>query len=363
MIDFWIEKHKCTGCGACLNICPENAIEMEMHKDGFSYPSIKNNCIECGKCRQICYDRLSNTDNCNWVSKVYAAWSKDENTRFLSTSGGVFSELAKIVLQRGGVVFGAGYQKDNTVKHMFAENEGELEKIRRSKYVQSEIRDVFRQVRIRLLKDQEVVFCGTPCQIAGLKSYLGRRYEGLVTVDFICRGVNSPKAFKAWLHEIELEKKSKITNVWFKYKETGWKKSPRCTRIDFENGESKIYDQKDNIFMGGYLGPNLYIRPSCGKCDFKGTARKSDITLADFWRIEQDLDDDKGTSMVIINSKNGEILFEKAKSQLYYVERSIEEIDKSNVCFNNSVKISDNSSAFFDDLNILKFSKAFEKNV
>lgn len=363
MIDFWIKKNKCTGCEACLNICPENAIEMKINEDGFFYPLIKDNCIECGRCRQVCYARTVNIGKNSLFPQLYAAWSRNENIRFLSTSGGVFSELAKIILQQNGVIVGAGYQKENIVAHMLIENEEGLDKIRKSKYVQSEIRDIFQQVKIKLQEERKVIFCGTPCQVAGLKSYLGKIYETLITVDFICRGVNSPKAFKAWLDEIEQQEKSKVTNVWFKYKDKGWKQSPLCTRVDFENGECKIYNQNENTFMKGYLGPNLYIRPSCGICDFKGEIRQSDITLADFWGIERALDDDKGTSIVLINSKKGKALFEKAKKHLCYVERDIKEIDKRNVCFKNSVKISDNSNAFFKDLSILKFSEAFTRNM
>ncbi len=363
MKEIWIKKEKCTGCSACVNICAENAIQMEVDKSGFMYPVIQKQCIECGKCEEICKNRLQN-QKCNDITpKVYAAWSRDRVNRFYSTSGGIFSEIAQAILERKGVVVGAGYNKDNMVEHIMIRNKSEVNLLRQSKYVQSEMGSIYQYINAELKEKKQVLFCGTPCQVSGLRAYLNKNEEYLITVDFICRGVNSPKAYKAWLSEIENEQKSKVKKVWFKYKDTGWKESPRCTRVDFENGKYEVYRKEENTYMTGYLGPNLYIRPSCGVCDFKGNMRQSDITLADYWRIKDNLDDDEGTSMILINSKKGMNLFETIKQNLFYCERNLEEVLRGNVCFENSVNISTQSEKFLKDLDIYEFSKALKRNI
>lgn len=361
MKKLWIGKEKCTGCSACVNICAENAIQMKIDKSGFMYPVFQDQCIECGKCEEICKNRLQIQKYNDITPRVYAAWSRDKSNRFYSTSGGIFSEIAQSILERKGVVVGAGYNKDKMVEHIMIRHKSEVDLLRQSKYVQSEIGNIYRNIQEKLDEKKWVMFCGTPCQVSGLKSYLDKYYDYLITVDFICRGVNSPKAYKAWLNEIENEQKSKVKKVWFKYKDVGWKESPRCTRVDFENGKYEVYREENNTYMTGYLGPNLYIRPSCGVCDFKGDRRQSDITLADFWGIESKLDDNEGTSMLLVNSKKGMDLFETIKQNIFYFERNLKEVLKGNVCFENSVNISKQSENFLEDLDIYRFSKALKK--
>lgn len=361
MKKLWIKREKCTGCSACANICSENAIQMKVDESGFAYPMIQEHCIECGKCEEICKNRLQNQKYNNMTPKVYAAWSKDRGNRFCSTSGGIFSEFAQLILERNGVVAGAGYNKDRMVEHIMIEKKSEIALIKQSKYVQSEMGNIYQNIKAQLEEKKWVLFSGTPCQVSGLRAYLNKNYDYLITVDFICRGVNSPKAYKSWINEIENEQKSKVKKVWFKYKDMGWKESPRCTRVDFENGKSEVYRKEKNTYMAGYLGPNLYIRPSCGACDFKGNMRQSDITLADFWGIVDKLDDNEGTSVILINSKKGMNLFNAIKRNLFYYERKLEEVLKGNVCFENSVNISKQSEQFLKDLDIYEFSEVLKK--
>lgn len=358
----WILKNQCTGCAACVNICPVNAIEIKADDSGFEYPIInKNSCIHCNACEQVCLKRISKENNNRNIPKTFAAWSQEEEVRFHSTSGGAFSEIAKVILQKEGIVVGAKYNTKNLVEHTAIKQAEELEKIRQSKYIQSSIGYVFKEIKEYLQSGKMVAFCGCPCQVAGLYAYLGMEYEKLVTIDFICRGVNSPKAYRAWLSEIEQYAGSKAVKVWFKYKKNGWKKSPRCTRIDFENGKYRVFEQQDNLFMEGYLGYNLYMRPCCGECQFKGIPRRADITLADFWGLEKELDDDMGTSMILFNNNKGEILFEQAKLQLKFFERNFDEIFKGNTYFDKSVRIADKSSDFLKELDIDSFSKTLKK--
>lgn len=295
------------------------------------------------------------------IPDTYAVWSKNEKIRFISTSGGAFSEFAKVIIENKGIVVGAEYNKDNMVEHAVARNIQELEKLRQSKYISSSLGNIYRSVKTELLEGHIVGFCGAPCQIAGLYSFLGRDYDNLITMDFICRGMNSPKAFRAWLDEIEKKEESKVTRVWFKYKEGGWKSSPKRTRLDFENGCYVILEDEKNLFMHGYLTSNLYIRPSCGECKFKGIPRQADITFADFWGIESELDDDKGTSLLLINSEKGRKIFQEARKNLNIYKKDFNCILAGNPMFTESVVVPENSYSFLKDLDNMKFSDAIKK--
>ncbi len=361
MKEKWINDDKCTGCMACANICPKNAIEMRSDKSGFKHPVVSEKCIDCGLCERICKNRLEDyiVDRCD--QKVYAAWSLDKDNRFNSTSGGIYSEIAKCILDNNGYLCGAIYNNDNLVEHFITNKYEDLSKLRQSKYIQSDIQDSFKKIKELLDNNRLVGFCGSPCQTAALLSFLGKDYDNLITIDFICRGMNSPKAYKAWLNEIQEKENAKVVNVWFKYKEGGWKKSPRCTRVDFDNGEYKVLDQYENLYMSGYLSSNLYIRPACTDCDFKGVKRNSDITLADFWGIEKELDDDCGTSLVIINTIKGEKVFRKINNKLFYEEKYMDDIVSGNVCFKESVKYNPKSKLFLEELDDRRFSKNLYK--
>lgn len=361
MIKLWIQNDKCTGCGACENICPKDAIHLKPDKYGFIHPQISDTCIDCGTCKKVCEARFTRKSDNAIEPITFAAWSKDSKTRFTSTSGGVFSELAKFILASNGVIVGAQYTSNNYVEHTIIENENNLERIRQSKYIQSNIGIVFRNIKSHLKKGRLVGFCGAPCQVAGLYAYLGKDYENLFTFDFICRGMNSPKALQAWLTEIENKEGVNVSKVWFKYKIDGWKKSPRCTRIDFTDGTNIVKKQEDNLFMLGYLNANLYIRPCCGDCDFKNVPRVADITLADFWGLSFLIDDDMGTSMVLVNNEKGYSLFKNISNNIIMHERKFEEIFKENECFNSSVWINPKSKEFLLALDNMPFSEAFVK--
>ena len=292
---------------------------------------------------------------------VYAVWSKNEQTRYNSTSGGAFSEFAENIISKGGIVAGAQYTDENYVEHAIISKTEDIEKLRQSKYLSSSIGDIYKEVKKNLDDKKLVGFCGSPCQVAGLYSFLENDYENLFTMDFICRGMNSPKAFKSWLNEIEVKENAKVRKVWFKYKKGGWKSSPTRTRLDFDNGKYKVYEYEKNLYMYGYLNSNLYIRPSCGDCKFKGLPRKSDITFADFWGIEKEFDDDKGTSMILVNSKKGKIYFEELKDKFEYYQQNLNKIVEANPMFFTSVSVPKNSSAFLRDLDNLKFSDCLKK--
>lgn len=292
---------------------------------------------------------------------TYAVWSKDSDIRYNSTSGGAFSEFAKAILAEGGVVVGAKYNDQNLVEHAIVDNYSGIEELRQSKYLSSSVGDVYKKVKIELANGRLVAFCGSPCQVAGLYSFLGKEYVNLFTMDFICRGMNSPKAYKSWLDEVEKEKGSTATKVWFKYKDGGWKTSPKRTRVDFNDGTFKVFEGEKNLYMNGYLTSNLYIRPCCGDCQFKGVPRKSDVTFADFWGIEKELDDDKGTSMLLVNSEKGKEYFSRVRNNMEVYKKDFDSIFAGNPMFSGSVEVPKKAHDFLADLDNLTFSECLKK--
>lgn len=304
-------------------------------------------------------ERISN----NFIKPItYATWTKDADIRYHSTSGGAFTEFAKAIISEGGYVAGAQYNSDCLVEHALVSDLEGIERLRQSKYVQSNLNNIYKQVKEKLDEGKIVGFCGAPCQVAGLYNFLEKKeYSNLFTMDFICRGMNSPKAFKAWLTEIEQEENSKAKKVWFKYKDGGWKTSPKRTRVDFEDGHFKVYEGEKNLFMHGYLSSNLYIKPSCGNCACKGLPRHGDITFADFWGIEAKYDDDKGTSLLLINSEKGQVYFDEIKENMEYHEKDFDDILGGNPMFTSSVEVPENAHLFLEDLDRMSFTDALKK--
>ena len=359
--ELWLSDIECTGCGACENACPKDVLKIELASSGHLYPRAYDGCIGCGRCEGVCNARLTLPARGVDRPTIYATWTKDPELRFSSTSGGAFTELSRVVLAHGGIVYGASYGSNCIVRHSSAENEGDLAELRQSKYVQSEIGLIFRSIRAEVEAGREVLFCGAPCQVAGLRAFLSADYDGLYLVDFFCLGVNSTKAYDAWRYELESVRGSAISRIWFKYKLGGWKSSPRRTRIDFENGDTIIQDGSSNHFMEGYLDFNLYLRPSCSKCDFKGFPRQGDLTVADFWGLDSAIDDDKGTSMVMVDNDKGERLYKEACANLVSYERPFEEIFAKNARIAESASLNPKSQDFLDALDSMGFESAFKR--
>lgn len=352
------DKKDCTGCGACLNACPKDCIKMHTDEFGFLYPNIDiSKCINCDKCQNVCPILKNEIKQLNKIPEVYAAWSKNEKVRYYSTSGGIFSEIAYSILRQGGKVVGAAYNNENMVEHIIIDSYSGVEKLRQSKYIQSKVGFIYRLIKKELNAGEYILFVGSPCQVAGLKKYLKTDFDNLITVDFICRGMNSTKAYRYWLNEIEKKYNSKVKQVWFKYKKFGWKDSPMCTKVTMENGKEYITHSEKNFFMRGYLEKNLYLRPSCSKCQFKGIDRESDITIADFWKVPKEYDDNLGTSMVMINSNKGKFLFDTSKEKITFYKRDFNEILKGNVCFRQSPTLNPKGEEFLLRLGEKDFSR------
>ena len=358
-----IDKEKCTGCGVCGNICPNGCIDMVSDNEGFLYPEINSdNCISCGICEKTCPVINKIKIENNPAPSAYAAWSLDESIRFNSTSGGIFSELAKKIISEGGYVAGARYNDRHLVEHCVINDGDDIVLLRQSKYVQSNSGSIYREVKEILNMDKPVLFVGTPCQGAGLISFLGRKYDNLLLCDFICRGANSPKAYIKYLESLENEYNSPVKKVWFKNKINGWNKF--CTKIEFENGREYYADRYTDLFMVGFLKYNLYMRPSCSSCSFKGFTRCSDITLADFWGVElenKELDTDKGTSLVIINSDRGKYYFDQLHEKIYNEKKDIESAVKFNMCAVESILKGKNREYFLNRVDSEDFSSIIKE--
>ncbi len=366
---------KCTGCSACANVCPVNVIEMTMDREGFLYPIIidEDKCIKCKLCEKTCpvlNPVKKIVENKNPI-KVFAAYSLDEETRYMSTSGGAFSEFAKYILENNGVCYGAVYDENFVIRHKRIDNFAGLKEIRQSKYYQSHIDDTFKSVKLDLDQGKKVLFCGSPCQTAGLSGYLKKDYKNLLIVDFICHSVSSERAFMAYLKEMEEKHGSKAERIWFKNKETGWHKFSQ--RIDF-TGKNEYYCQPwyRDSYMKGFLNFKCYQRPSCHSCNFKAFHRSSDITLADFWGLtwnnqEQKDDQEKGVSVVIVNTAKGKKIFDKhISSRVYSEEHQLKEIPPKNGGLYSCQNVGKYRDYFFECLdNEVPFSKIIgdmEKN-
>lgn len=309
------EKEKCCGCRACFNICPVNAITMEEDEKGFSYPKIDDKkCIKCNLCEKCC-PILKKTSDINMLPNAYACRNKNINIRLQSSSGGIFTLLAEKVIEQNGFVFGAGFDKEFNVIHQKIKTKEEIAKLRGSKYVQSNTGNTFKEVKEILENQQTVLYTGTPCQIEGLKKFLGKDYENLLTQDIICHGVPSPKVWKKYLDFREKKDKKKPISINFRDKNTGWK----LMNLIIQYKDDKFQQSADkNSYMQAFL-KNTSLRDSCYACSFKKINRISDITLSDFWGIENilpEMDDNKGTSLVIIHSQKGKEWFEKIKENI-----------------------------------------------
>ncbi len=275
--------------------------------EGFMYPYFdKSTCIDCGLCEKSC--PVINQNEPQKPISVYAAINPDEDIREKSSSGGVFTVLAEKVIEEGGVVFGAKFNNCWEVVHGYVEVIEELEKLRGSKYVQSRIGSTYREVESFLKTGKKVLFSGTPCQVAGLYRYLHKYYDNLITVDFICHGVPSPGVWSKYLNEVVIAGKQAILDVGFRNKSKGWKRFSFA--LDMKKNSdtvSMLSPVNKNPYMSAFLH-DLILRPSCYQCPVKGGKSCSDITIADFWGVQNvnpNIDDDKGTSLVLVNTEKG----------------------------------------------------------
>lgn len=320
------KKEECSGCGACYSICPQKAITMKQDEEGFLYPEIdKNKCIKCKKCLSVCAFKKASKNSKSKTPKLYAVKVKDNTERAKSQSGGLFMALTNPILKNKGRIYGCILNENFEAVHIGTENVKDRDKMRKSKYVQSRIENTFKEVREDLDNKKEVIFSGTPCQVDGLKKYLGKDYDNLYLIDIICHGVPSPMVWKDYIKWLENKNKGKCQNVIFRNKEKfGWHSHMETYKIKNIHNEIKEIDSSlyTNLFYS-----HLILRPSCFCCPYKTIYRSSDITIGDYWgieKIDKDFDDNKGVSIAIINTKKGEKLFSEIKNDINFESTTIE---------------------------------------
>lgn len=362
-------KEECCGCTACMSICPVNAIEMQEDEDGFLYPIVsEEKCIKCGLCKKVC--PVLNARVEKKEQKGYILNNKNEEIRKDSTSGGAFTSIANYVLKKDGIVFGAAFSDDyKIVKHKWIDKNGDIAIFRGSKYVQSYLGGSFKEVKEFLLQDKYVCFSGTPCQIEGLKRYLQKDYEKLITIDVMCHAVPSPLVWKKYYEYIKKYKLNDedINKVLFRDKSRyGFKYS--CMTIKSDN---YIYSEgvETDPYLRAFFG-DLSDRPSCYKCAFKKQYHESDFSIWDCFIAEEfdkKLDDDKGTSRMLLNTPKAMNIFEDIKDDFNFDVINVETLVKGVKEMTNSVKVPSNRKNFFKDIDkmddMMFFNKYFSNGI
>ena len=367
-----LRPEACCGCTACAEKCPKQCISLVEDSEGFLYPKVDAaGCIDCGLCEKVC----------PWINRpekfppkeVLAVKNRNETERMASSSGGVFIALAREVIGRGGVVFGAVFDEKWEVKHACAETMEDVRPMMGSKYVQSRIGDSYCQAERFLKAGRKVLFTGSPCQVAGLHAYLRKDYPNLLSVDFLCHGVPSPGVWRLYLGETfysarraaagkntvlscSLNPMPVITGIGFRDKEmSGWKKFSFVVRGRSAHGadqNSVLLSAKhyENTFMRGFLS-DVYLRPSCYRCRCKNGVSHSDLTIADFWGVNQlmpDFDDDKGVGLILVNTDKGKAMFECLDMEIR--PSTVEDARRFNNGFKEELKAHPKRKEFFRDL-------------
>lgn len=298
--------------------------------EGFLYPVVdESKCIECGKCLKVCKDVCPYQE----PQKIFACWSKDDDLRARSSSGGIFSLLAEQVLDQGGAVCAVGYSDDcKECLHKIIRTKDGLDDLRRAKFVQSKKYDVLGQVKELLNEGVLILFCGTPCEVGGLRQFLGREYDNLITCDIICGCVSSPMVFRTYIDYLNDKYKANVTSVNFKDKRKGWR--GKAIAVGFDNGEEYYNSILDDDYCVSFHS-RYNIRPSCFNCKYGSLYRVADITLGDFWAIDkynESFDDNKGTSFVLVNTLKGSIMVENLNAEIHQIDLDLKEYaDKYNL--------------------------------
>ena len=361
MIEEICKREKCTGCSACAQVCPQRCIDMRPDEEGFLSPVVSGDrCVNCSLCQKTCPVNQPVEDD-GQVPAAFAARNKDEAVRRLSSSGGAFSALAKQVLAQGGAVIGAGFDEAHMVIHKVCTSESGLDELRRSKYVQSDIHGTFSEARKLLKNGQPVLFCGTPCQVGGIKAFMGKEEPNLYTVDFICHGVPSPAVWKRYLAFREQRAGSEADSISFRNKCTGWQNY--SLSIDFADHTRYSNTVGQDMYLHSFL-MNMDLRPSCSQCAFKQIHRQSDITMADFWGVDQ-LDaawnDNSGVSLVMVHTQKGRQLLNEAAAELEMRSVPFETAITSNPSMTHSVRKPALRDRFMKDLHRMPFDKLYAK--
>lgn len=354
------KKENCCGCTACAAICPKNCIEMKEDREGFRYPEVDEEaCVKCGACEKVCPIKKHEEEK-QFEQKAYLVQHKNDDVRLESSAGGAFTAISEMVLEKKGVVFGAAYDENFQVHHIYVENKEDLRFFRNSKYVQSDLENTFSEVKNFLKENRWVCFSGTPCQIEGLNSYLGKKYDHLIMVDVVCHGIPSPLIWNKYL-EYQKNKIPQADNIRFRDKYFGYKYST----MSFVREGKNVYhagSQADPMLRAFFS--DICDRPSCYQCPVKKRYRVSDLTIWDCFSVydfDKKMDDDKGTTRVLCHTEKGLNVIEKLKKVANCKEVPADKIVAGVKEMFESVKMNPKRGAFFDDAQSMTGNELFEK--
>lgn len=350
---------ECSSCAACANVCAQNAISMQLDGEGFYRPVIDaNKCVKCAACERACpwSNAVENPNLASEKPATYAAFAKDESVRLESSSGGIFTVLAEKVLDDGGVVVGVAQLSPTQFGHIIVRDKSKLGLLRGSKYVQANAEAIYGEVKTILKSGQKVLFSGTPCQVAALYTVLGKaaKTADLTTVDIVCHGTPSVKVFEKYIRELEKEKFANALTSHFRDKRKGWRMFSMTSSLRSISGSSLDFSKtlREDKFLRVFL-QNICLNTSCVDCKYGKLPRIADITLGDYWniaRVHPKMDDNKGTSVVLLNTTPGSILFESVADKIVQCESKLECAIAGNPCIVRSSKSHPKRSEFFANL-------------
>ena len=349
---------ECSSCCACANICTHNAISMVLDSEGFYRPTINTSkCIKCGLCERICpwTNIVANPNLSSCTPQTLAAFAKKESIRLDSSSGGIFTVLAQKVLNEGGVVAGVAQITPTKFGHIIIDNKTDLSKLRGSKYVQADVGFVYREIRTHLKSGRKVLFSGTPCQVAALYAVLGKSvYANLITIDVVCHGTPSVKVFEKYVEEVEESASAKMQSCLFRDKQRGWRLYSMTSILNKSSGDSFQISktQHKDLFMSVFLH-NICLNTSCANCRYTKIPRIADITLGDYWNIAEyhpQMDDDKGTSVVLLNTEHGKAFFNSVTNDISQCESRLDYAIAGNPSIIHSFPPHPKRNDFFESL-------------
>ena len=349
----------CSSCGACANVCARGAISMRLDSEGFYRPVINaEKCVQCGACEKVCpwTNAVSNPNFASDDPQTVAVFAKDESVRMESSSGGIFTVLAEKILDDGGVVVGVAQIEPTKFGHIVVDNKADLAKLRGSKYVLADAGLVYREVRSLLKSGKKVLFSGTPCQVAALYAVLGHAATSadLTTVDIVCHGTPSVKVFEKYIAEIEKDKSAHVLSTRFRDKRNGWRLFSMTSSLNTISGDCFQISEtlREDKFMRVFL-QNICLNTSCADCKYGKLPRVADITLGDYWNIayvHPKIDDNKGTSVVLLNTEHGKALFESVTDKVVQCDSTVEKAIAGNPCIIRSSKQHPKRTEFFANL-------------